>query len=81
MPKMDGTGPMGQGERTGRDMGPCGGGIKMGCCSCRQGWCAGFRRFFRSPKNQLQDLKEEEKNLNEKPDTVKAEKETIKAQK
>jgi len=53
MPKFDGTGPMGQGQMTGRGLGPCGGGM-------RRGWgCGGggfvFRRFI-SPKNELADL-------------------------
>jgi len=30
MPRFDGTGPMGQGPRTGRGMGPCGGGLGYG---------------------------------------------------
>ena len=30
MPRFNGTGPMGQGPRTGRCMGPCGGGMSNG---------------------------------------------------
>ncbi len=77
MPKMDGTGPLGQGPMTGRGMGPCGGGMRMGCCGRGQGWGAGFRRFFRAPKNQLQALEEEEKMLTEELEAVKAEKEVL----
>ncbi|MEA2112952.1 MAG: DUF5320 domain-containing protein [Patescibacteria group bacterium] len=43
MPKFDGTGPLGQGPRTGRGMGPCGGGMGRGC-GFGQGM--GGRRFF-----------------------------------
>lgn len=77
MPRMDGTGPMGQGSMTGRGMGFCGGGM-----SCRgRGWGARFGRFFRSPKNQLQALDEEERMLTEELEAVKAEKEALIAQK
>lgn len=38
MPKLDGTGPIGQGPRTGRGMGNCSG--------VGQGWGRGFGRFF-----------------------------------
>ena len=34
MPKFNGTGPMGQGPRTGRGMGPCGGEVGMFCPKC-----------------------------------------------
>ena len=36
MPAQDGTGPMGQGPLTGRDLGPCGTGL---------GFRRGFRRY------------------------------------
>jgi len=48
MPKLDGAGPMGQGPRTGRGLGPCGGGMRRGW-GCWSGH--GFRRFI-SPKNE-----------------------------
>ena len=38
MPKLDGTGPRGQGPRTGRGMGNCSG--------IGRGWGRGFGRFF-----------------------------------
>ncbi|MFA5358397.1 MAG: DUF5320 family protein [Patescibacteria group bacterium] len=83
MPRMDGTGPVGQGAGTGRGMGPCGGGMRMGWCGRGRGqgrgW--GFGRFFRSPKNQLQSLEEEEKMLTEELEAVKAEKAALKDQK
>jgi hypothetical protein len=81
MPKMDGTGPMGQGQQTGRGLGPCNGGIKMSWYGCRQGWGAGFKRFFRSPKNQLQALEDEEKMLTNELETIRAEKASLKDQK
>lgn len=76
MPRLDGTGPMGQGAGTGRGMGPCGAGLKMG-------WnCYGFgRRRFISPKNELSALEDEEKMLLEELEVVKAEKEALKAKK
>ncbi len=61
MPKLDGTGPMGQSAGTGRGMGPCGTGSGMG-----RGCCGGYgfgRRRFISPKNELSALENEEKCL------------------
>jgi hypothetical protein len=55
-------------------MGWCGRGRGQG-----RGW--GFGRFFRSPKNQLQSLEEEEKMLTEELEAVKAEKAALKDQK
>ncbi|MFA5127135.1 MAG: DUF5320 domain-containing protein [Patescibacteria group bacterium] len=81
MARMDGTGPMGQGPMTGRGMGPCGGGIRAGWCGRGQGRGVGFGRFFRSPKNQLQALEDEEKMLLKELEAVKAEKESLKGQK
>lgn len=73
MPRNDGTGPSGQGPMTGRSMGTCGGGMRMG-------WCTGGR-LFRSPKNQLQILEDEEKMLTAELETIKAEKEALMDQK
>ena len=75
---MDGTGPTGLGSMTGRGLGPCGG--------AGTGWCGrargmGFGRFFRSPKNQLQALEDEEKMLTNELEAVKAEKQALKDQK
>ena len=56
MPKFDGTGPQGQGPRTGRGMGPCGGGRG---CSFGQGT---GRRFF-SKKEESEMLDTEVKEL------------------
>lgn len=70
MPKLDKTGPLGQGAETGRGLGSCGGGVKCGwhCCGSR-----GFRRFA-SPKNELAFLEEEEKMLEEELKAVREEK-------
>ena len=71
MPRLNGTGPMGQGAGTGRGMGPCGGGMRRGNCCGGSGF--GFRRFV-SPKNNLTALKEEEKILGEELSAVRKEK-------
>ncbi len=60
MPKLDGTGPMGFGPRTGRGFGPC---------------CVNFRgRSYVSKKNQLLALEEEEKILKEELAAIQEEK-------
>jgi hypothetical protein len=41
----------------------------------------GFGGFFRSPKNQLQALEDEEKMLSDELEAVRAEKEALKGQK
>lgn len=82
MPKLDGTGPRGQGAGTGRGMGNCGfndmviyRGMGLGC---RGGY--GRRRFI-SPKNELSALELEEQALKEELEIIKSEKEALKAQK
>lgn len=70
MPRLDGTGPLGQGPYTGRGMG-----------NCRRGFgCFGFRRFF-SRKNTLADLEQEENFLKEELKALQEEKESLKNQK
>ena len=79
MPKLDGTGPSGQGAGTGRRMGYCGAGSGMG-----RGCCGGYgfgRRRFISPKNELAALVDEEKMLEEELAAVKEEKAALKGQK
>ena len=76
MPKLDGTGPMGQGVGTGRGLGPCGGGMRRGW-GCRGGYGFGFRRFI-SPKNELAALEDEEKILEEELVAIKEEKTALK---
>jgi len=68
MPRFNGTGPMGQGPRTGRGLGPCGGGYGFG-----------FRRFI-SPKNELAALEDEEKMLEEELSAIREEKAALKGQ-
>lgn len=77
MPKMDKTGPLGQGAGTGWGRGPCGGGARQG-----RGCWGGFgRRQFASPKNELAALEAEEKMLLGELEVIKAEKEALRAQK
>ena len=45
MPALDKTGPQGQGPMTGRGLGPCGGGKRMGFGRCR-GYGRGLGRYF-----------------------------------
>ncbi|NCU28176.1 MAG: hypothetical protein EOM85_00675 [Candidatus Moranbacteria bacterium] len=72
MPNLDGTGPMGQGPRTGRGMGRgCG-----FCRGCRYGRGFRFSRFF-CPKNKPLSLGEQEKLLVEELNAVREEKESL----
>jgi len=74
MPRYDGTGPLGQGPRTGWGLGPCGGGTRRGWgCGC------GYRRFI-SPKNELAALEDEEKTLEEELTAIREEKFALKSQ-
>ncbi len=79
MPRLDRTGPMGQGPRTGRGLGPCGSGMRRGW-GCWGGYGYGFRRFI-SPKNELTALEDEEKMLEEELAAIREEKAAIKNQK
>jgi len=82
MPGFDKTGPWGLGPKTGRGLGPCGGGrawkrgwgYKNGY---RWGW--GYKKFI-SPKDELAILEEEEKILNEELEAIRKEKSTLKEQ-
>jgi hypothetical protein len=72
MPNLDGTGPNGQGPRTGRGMGRgwrCCGGYR-----CRRS--LGFGRFF-SRKNNLATLEEQEKMLVEELNAIREEKASL----
>lgn len=75
MPRMDGTGPLGQGARTGRMMGECVG-FKRGI-----GRCLGMGRRFFSEKNEISVLEEEEKALLKELEMIKEEKKALKAKK
>jgi len=76
MPKLDGTGPLGQGAGSGRGRGFCGFRLKRGR-GFESGYGFGFRRFI-SPKNELVVLEDEEKMLMEELEVVRAEKEAFK---
>lgn len=76
MPKMNGTGPMGQGAMTGRGRGNCNPGEKMFWCGRRMG--VNSVKSSDSPKEQLETLNEREKMLNEALETVKAERKALK---
>lgn len=81
MPKLDKTGPLGQGPMTGRAMGNCEGARGFGCCRQGRGLGVGFGRFFRSSGNQVQNLQEREKMLTEELEAIKLEKGSLKDQK
>jgi len=76
MPKLNKTGPMGQGPRTGREMGVCNGAMRRGW-GCWGGY--GFRRFV-SPKNELAALEDEEKMLENELAAIREEKTVLKSQ-
>ncbi|MBU2575930.1 DUF5320 domain-containing protein [Patescibacteria group bacterium] len=70
MPRLDGTGPMGQGPMTGRGMGPC-----AFCARCP---------YFKKPltkKDELEAIEDEEKMLKQELEAVQKEKQDLKAQK
>lgn len=78
MPKLDGTGPAGQGAGSGHGMGNCGGG------GMRRNYCGrlgGIGRRFYSPKNELSSLLENEQLLKEELAVVQEEIKAVKAQK
>ena len=93
MPNQDKTGPMGQGPRTGRGLGPCacparGEGTRQGYG--RQGGRGrgffgngsgrGFFGKFFSRKNNQVSLEEREKMLEEELQAIREEKESLKDQ-
>lgn len=66
MPRLDKTGPTGQGSMTGRGRGFCAGMGTGGYCSpmgMGYGYGVGRRRFWASPRNYLVDLEQEETDL------------------
>ncbi len=78
MPKLDGTGPVGQGAGSGRGMGNCGGGgMRRSCC----GRLGGMGRKFFSPKNELSALQDNEQFLKDELEAVQEEIKAVKAQK
>ncbi|MEA2113158.1 MAG: DUF5320 domain-containing protein [Patescibacteria group bacterium] len=79
MPGLNRTGPEGQGPRTGRGLGPCGGGTGW------RGWRRwgrglGFGRFW-SAKNKKDVLEDEEKTLEEELREVRKEKAALEDEK
>lgn len=73
MPRMDKTGPIGDGPMTGYGFGPCGGGTMNGKCNRGRGsW-----GLFLSPKNRLRALEDEERALMDELEVIKAEKEAV----
>lgn len=72
MPYFDGTGPLGNGPLTGRGLGFCGFGRRMG-------FGRGYRHWFRSPtaEEERQDLEAYRKDLEEELARVKAQEEEI----
>ncbi len=80
MPRMDGTGPMGQGSKTGRRMGRCAGGERLFWCGRRTMGRGGLKSSL-SPEDQLKVLDEEEQDLLSDLEVIKKEKEALKSQK
>jgi len=63
MPKFDGTGPTGQGPKTGRGMGNCAGGKGLGWgrgCGCGGGY---FGRMFYTKEERSELLKDRKETL------------------
>ncbi|MFH0803779.1 MAG: DUF5320 domain-containing protein [Candidatus Tagabacteria bacterium] len=71
MPKYNGTGPLGFGPGTGRELGPCGMGMGW-----QRGFGRGFGRFWRFGSQVPQ--KEEKQMLEEEADILEDELKTIK---
>lgn len=72
---MDGTGPLGQGEMTGRGRGKCQGAKRVFACGRR--FMGLFNRVASKPKNQLDILELEEKLLLAELEALRAEKKTL----
>jgi len=82
MPRLDMTGPMGAGPRTGRGMGPCGGGLgrKRGWRSMRgRGWF-GFNNQEVGKEEQLKTVTTYRESLEKELEEVKKEEEKLKAE-
>jgi len=77
MPKLDGTGPTGQGAKSGQGMGNCGGLARNMAWGCRFG---SRSRKLISPKNELAALEQEEALLTEELEAVRKEKASLKDQ-
>ena len=75
MPGFDQTGPAGAGRRTGRGMGPCGGGIAYGRCGRGFGFGRFGGRYLSQPKLTK---KEETEILNEEAEMLQKDLEEVK---
>jgi hypothetical protein len=81
MPRFNGTGPEGQGPKTGRGMGPCGEGKSRGRLFGRGfGRGFGWRRFFTRSEEQG-GLEQEKKDLENELKAVKERLDELKDQK
>lgn len=76
---MDGTGPMGQGEMTGRGRGNCKAEKRMFCCGRRSG--ANSQAANESPKDRLEILEEGEKMLINELESIQNEIKALKEEK
>ncbi len=81
MPKLDKTGPRGQGPMTGRGLGSCGQGLRRGFGSGR-GFGRGLGRYFgwntpQAKEDQKKDLSEYKKALEEELEDIKKEEEDL----
>ncbi|MFA7088329.1 MAG: DUF5320 domain-containing protein [Patescibacteria group bacterium] len=79
MPRMNGTGPAGQGPMTGRGRGNCQNGERKFWCGRRFGF--GFKNASLSTEEQITALDEEEKIINEELKAIKDQKELLKKEK
>jgi hypothetical protein len=75
MPGQDGTGPQEMGALTGRGLGPCGNGMRRGCCGRGLGRGFGFRARYSTPLTLTKD--EEKKILEADLQDIESEKEAI----
>jgi hypothetical protein len=79
MPGLNKTGPMGQGARTGRGLGLCGGKIKKGY-GCRGAYGRGYNfRSFIASENPI-SLNDQEKMLEEELTEIRRKKAALKDQ-
>ena len=73
MPKLDGTGPSGQGPKTGRGLGNCGGGRGLGWGRGYGCGCGLFGRMFYTKEEKDELLKDREVMLENELKAVKEE--------
>lgn len=78
MPKLDGSGPRGEGAMTGRGRGSCKTTERMSCCGRRQGLGLGLGQNYFATASSLESLELEEKVLQARLDFVLAQKNKLK---